>query len=108
MVNFDLPDAAENYVHRIGRTGRAGASGRAYSLVSADEIKQLTDIEQLIRKQLPRQEIDGFEVEHNLPMSAPREARKKPGPGSKKGHKQGPKRGQGQQRKRKGRGSPRR
>ncbi|MEP5323540.1 DEAD/DEAH box helicase, partial [Marinobacter alexandrii] len=71
VVNFDLPNVAEDYVHRIGRTGRAGASGKAYSLVSADEIKQLNGIEQLIQRHLPRQYIDGFEPDHEVPASAP-------------------------------------
>ncbi|GAB3313453.1 DEAD/DEAH box helicase [Haliea atlantica] len=67
VVNFDLPNIAEDYVHRIGRTGRAGASGRAYSLVSADEADFLAGIERLIRKRLPREEIPGFEAEHVVP-----------------------------------------
>lgn len=53
VVNFDLPNVPEDYVHRIGRTGRAGARGQAVSLVSADEIKQLRDIERLIGKPIP-------------------------------------------------------
>ncbi len=69
VVNLDLPNVSEDYVHRIGRTGRAGKSGEAVSLVSADEFKQLTDIEKLIKKVLPRKIIDGFEPEHNLPES---------------------------------------
>jgi ATP-dependent RNA helicase RhlE len=69
VVNFDLPNVAEDYVHRIGRTGRAGASGRAYSLVSADEIQHLKGIERLIRKQLPREELEGFEPGHDVPES---------------------------------------
>ncbi|MBT4523208.1 MAG: DEAD/DEAH box helicase [Halieaceae bacterium] len=69
VVNFDLPNVPEDYVHRIGRTGRAGSSGKAYSLVSADEIKQLRDIEQVIQKHITRQYIDGFEPEHELPAS---------------------------------------
>jgi len=69
VVNFDLPNVAEDYVHRIGRTGRAGATGQAVSLVSADEIKQLTDIEQLIRQLLTRKYIDGFEPVHDVPES---------------------------------------
>ncbi len=69
VVNFDLPNVAEDYVHRIGRTGRAGAKGHAVSLVSADEINQLRDIENLIRQVINRELIDGFEPEHNLPES---------------------------------------
>ena len=55
VVNFDLPNVAEDYVHRIGRTGRAGASGHSYSLVSADELDYLRGIERLIRSTLPRE-----------------------------------------------------
>ena len=71
VVNFDLPNVPEDYVHRIGRTGRAGASGRAFSLVSADEIKQLNDIEQVIQKHIVREYVDGFEPDHEVPASAP-------------------------------------
>ena len=69
VVNFDLPDVPEDYVHRIGRTGRAGSSGEAISLVCADEIKQLSDIERLICELLPRKLIDGFEPDHDVPAS---------------------------------------
>ena len=69
VVNFDLPNVSEDYVHRIGRTGRAGATGQAVSLVSADEFKQLTDIERLIKKTLPRKLIEGFEPVHDIPPS---------------------------------------
>lgn len=69
VVNFDLPQIAEDYVHRIGRTGRAGASGLAVSLVSHDEFKLLQAIETLIRKQIPRVDLDGFEPLNNLPVS---------------------------------------
>ena len=71
VVNFDLPNVPEDYVHRIGRTGRAGASGKAYSLVSADEIKQLNGIEQVIQRHLEREYISGFEPDHEVPASAP-------------------------------------
>jgi len=67
VVNFDLPNVSEDYVHRIGRTGRAGATGQAISLVSADEVDLLSDIERLIQKLLPREEIDGFEPDQNVP-----------------------------------------
>jgi len=60
VVNFDLPNVPEDYVHRIGRTGRAGSSGQAVSLVCADEHGFLRDIERLIKKAIPRQAIEGF------------------------------------------------
>ncbi|MEM7293279.1 MAG: DEAD/DEAH box helicase [Pseudomonadota bacterium] len=69
VVNFDLPNVPEDYVHRIGRTARAGATGQAVSLVSADEHKQLVDIERLIGSQLERRFVDDFEPSHNLPES---------------------------------------
>ncbi|HET9960649.1 MAG TPA: DEAD/DEAH box helicase [Polyangiaceae bacterium] len=53
VVNFDLPNVAENYVHRIGRTGRAGASGRAISFCDQEERAFLVDIERLLRKRIP-------------------------------------------------------
>ncbi len=97
VVNFDLPNVPEDYVHRIGRTARAGASGEAVSLVSADEHKQLIDIERLIRQQIERKYIDGFEPVHELPASrpvsedrAPRPRRpKKPKPGHSDGQRSG-------------------
>lgn len=97
VVNFDLPNVPEDYVHRIGRTGRAGASGEAVSLVSADEHKQLVDIERLIRQQIERKYIDGFDPVHDLPASrpvsedrAPRPRRpKKPKPGHSDGQRSG-------------------
>lgn len=70
VVNFDLPQVAEDYVHRIGRTGRAGAVGQAVSLICADEVGQLQAIEKLIKRKLDRKEIDDFEPKHNLPTSA--------------------------------------
>ncbi|BAJ00819.1 DEAD/DEAH box helicase [Shewanella violacea] len=62
VVNYDLPFLAEDYVHRIGRTGRAGKSGVAISLVSREEERTLYDIETLIGKKLPRVTIPGYEV----------------------------------------------
>jgi ATP-dependent RNA helicase RhlE len=86
VVNFDLPNVPEDYVHRIGRTGRAGAAGRAYSLVSADEIKQLNAIEQLIQRHIRRDYVSGFEPEHEVPASAPLRKPRQPGSaGSRRG-----------------------
>ena len=61
VVNYDLPNVPEDYVHRIGRTGRAGATGEAVSLVCVDEHIMLRDIERLIKRDLPREVIPGFE-----------------------------------------------
>ncbi len=61
VVNFELPNVPEDYVHRIGRTGRAGANGIAISLVSHDEVPYLKDIQKLLKQQLPTGVIEGFE-----------------------------------------------
>jgi len=61
VVNFELPNVPEDYVHRIGRTGRAGTKGEAISLVCVDEHAFLRDIEKLIRKPIRRETIAGFE-----------------------------------------------
>jgi len=71
VVNFDLPSVPEDYVHRIGRTGRAGTKGQAISLVSADEIKQLKDIERLLKQSIKREFIADYEPKHDLPAAAP-------------------------------------
>lgn len=65
VVNYDLPNIPEDYVHRIGRTGRAGATGEAVSLVCVDEHQMLKDIEKLIKQTLPREVIEGFEPDMN-------------------------------------------
>jgi ATP-dependent RNA helicase RhlE len=65
VVNYDLPNVPEDYVHRIGRTGRAGATGEAVSLVCVDEHQMLKDIEKLIKQTLPREVIPGFEPDLN-------------------------------------------
>jgi ATP-dependent RNA helicase RhlE len=61
VVNFDLPHVPEDYVHRIGRTGRAGMEGDAVSLVSRDEERMLVAVERLIKRRITRQVVDGFE-----------------------------------------------
>jgi ATP-dependent RNA helicase RhlE len=73
VVNFELPNIPEDYVHRIGRTGRAGANGIAISLVSHDEAAYLRDIEKLLKQSLPTGVIEGFEQ-----GSAPPPEEKKP------------------------------
>jgi ATP-dependent RNA helicase RhlE len=61
VVNYELPNVPEDYVHRIGRTGRAGAKGEAVSLVCVDENGFLRDIERLIKREIPKQIVPGFE-----------------------------------------------
>jgi ATP-dependent RNA helicase RhlE len=69
VVNFDLPIVAEDYIHRIGRTGRAGASGEAVSFVCADEVQLLAAIEILTRQNLQRIDEPGFEPDHRVPTT---------------------------------------
>ena len=65
VINFEIPNISEDYVHRIGRTGRAGASGEALSLVSADETSYLKAIEKLVGIKIPAEVIEGFEPDPN-------------------------------------------
>ena len=74
VVNFELPNVPEDYVHRIGRTGRAGSNGRAISLVSVDEYEYLEDIEKLIKLKIPSTIPEGFELD---PKIIPAPAKKK-------------------------------
>ncbi len=62
VINFDLPHAPEDYVHRIGRTARAGSSGHAVSLAAPEERRQLAAIEQLVGNSIPRETVAGFDV----------------------------------------------
>ncbi len=66
VVNFELPNVAEDYVHRIGRTGRAGREGEAMSLVCVDELKLLRDIEKLIKREIPKTVIDGYQPDPSI------------------------------------------
>ncbi len=72
VVNYELPHVPEDYVHRIGRTGRAGMTGTAISLVSADERKQLKDIERLLKQELPKVVLQGYEPSASARFEAPR------------------------------------
>ncbi len=76
VVNFDLPNVPEDYVHRIGRTGRAGATGEAISLVSREEQVLLRDIERLIKRPIPRMTVANYDasasIAHDLDQRPPR------------------------------------
>lgn len=82
VINFDLPDMAEDYVHRIGRTGRAGASGFAVSFVSPETADALRDIQKLLKRTIPELELENFdmhEAENEAAARAQRaEARRDP------------------------------
>ena len=65
VINFELPNVPEDYVHRIGRTGRAGASGEAISLVAQEEKEYLRDIEKLLDQRIPSEIVEGFEPDTN-------------------------------------------
>jgi ATP-dependent RNA helicase RhlE len=77
VINLDLPKVAEDYIHRIGRTGRAGLEGVAISLVSADEVNLLSAIETLIHQQLVREVVAGFIPKQNVPLTRLMKARPK-------------------------------
>jgi ATP-dependent RNA helicase DeaD len=71
VVNYDIPDDPENYVHRIGRTGRMGKDGIAYLFVGPDQGEPLTLIETLINKVIPAHRVEGFEVAKAAPTAPP-------------------------------------
>ncbi|MFZ9039997.1 MAG: DEAD/DEAH box helicase [Gammaproteobacteria bacterium] len=66
VVNFELPHVPEDYVHRIGRTARAGQDGTAVSLVCVDELKLLTGIEKLLKREITREYVPGYEVDKRI------------------------------------------
>lgn len=87
VVNFDLPNVPEDYVHRIGRTGRAGSTGQAVSLVGLEEVKLLHDIERLINRVIERKQLAGFEAPFTIPEASSRSggnSAKKPNPNRSK------------------------
>jgi ATP-dependent RNA helicase RhlE len=75
VVNYELPAVANDYVHRIGRTGRAGLEGDAISLVCVDELELLAEIEALLRQRIPRESVPGFEVDRSIGAQPIREIR---------------------------------
>ena len=74
VVNFDLPGVPEDYIHRVGRTGRAAATGSAFSFVSPDEESDLVRIERAVGQKLPRVKLDGFAygASADEPLEVPR------------------------------------
>lgn len=70
VFNFDIPYNSDDYVHRIGRTGRAGLKGRAWSLAVSDDDKYVEAIEKIIEKKIPVEEIDGFSVSASSSQSS--------------------------------------
>ncbi len=66
VVNYELPNVPEDYVHRIGRTGRAGNEGVAVSLVCVDEKRLLSDIERLLKREIPKVVLDGYEPDPTI------------------------------------------
>jgi ATP-dependent RNA helicase RhlE len=77
VVNFELPNEPEAYIHRIGRTGRAGLKGEAISLVAPEERGMLNQIEQLLQMQIPKTVVPGFEPDPNAPRRDPQPRRPK-------------------------------
>jgi ATP-dependent RNA helicase RhlE len=78
VVNFELPNVSEDYVHRIGRTGRAGKKGQAVSLVSVEEYPLLHGIERLLKQDLPKAVVPGYEPAGPLPHEVSRGGRRRP------------------------------
>jgi len=100
VINYEIPNIAEDYVHRIGRTGRAGMEGEAISLVSHDERAFMRDIKKLIKRDLERVVVPGFEPAAHAaprPVQPPRGARKPSVPGKSPAQKSGQNRGGPQQ-----------
>ena len=93
VVNYELPNVPEDYVHRIGRTGRAAATGEALSLVCVDEHKLLRDIERLLKKEIPRIAIAGYEPDPSIKAEPIQNGRQQRGGGRGQGQGRG---GQGQ------------
>ncbi len=83
VINFEIPRTPEDYIHRIGRTGRAGKQGTAISLVSTDEVQYLVDIEKLIKMQIEQVVVPGFEPEYDYeypPSGKKKHHRRPPAP----------------------------
>ena len=89
VVNFELPNVAEDYVHRIGRTGRAGNEGQAVSLVCVDEKYLLRGIERLLKRDIPKEIIPGYEPDPSIPPEPIPNGRNNAGRGRHQGSRRG-------------------
>ena len=87
VVNFELPNISEDYIHRIGRTGRAGASGEAISLVCGEEISYLRDIEKLVGLKISSEVLEGFEPDPNEPTTPKKQQQRSRKPKNSNFHK---------------------
>jgi ATP-dependent RNA helicase RhlE len=85
VINYELPNVPEDYVHRIGRTGRAGATGDAISLVCVDELKLLRDIERLMNRRIDQSVINGFKPDPTIPAEPIINGRNGPRPETRMG-----------------------
>lgn len=111
VVNYELPNVPEDYVHRIGRTGRAGSSGEAVSLVCVDEHQLLRNIERLLKKTIEKRVVPGFEPDPSIkaePIENGRNRGAGPGRGGRAGGRAAPGRGQDARPSASPRGGPRR
>ncbi|MGI9260912.1 MAG: DEAD/DEAH box helicase [Woeseiaceae bacterium] len=108
VVNYELPHVAEDYVHRIGRTARAGNEGHAISLVCVDELRLLSDIEKLLGTKLDKETVPGYEVDPRIKAEPIQNGRSRRSAGPRNGnarkHRSGPPKNQGSKRN----GAPRR
>ncbi len=85
VVNYELPQVPEDYIHRIGRTGRAGTEGEALSLVCVDEQRLLKDIEKLLRRELPKDVVTGYAPDPSIPAEPIQTGRQSGGGGRSRG-----------------------
>lgn len=92
VVNFELPNIPEDYVHRIGRTGRAGSNGEAVSLVSVDEYAYLDDIQKLICFKIPSEIPDGFQLDPRITTAPSKKKNRSRSKNSKRSRKRSGKR----------------
>jgi ATP-dependent RNA helicase RhlE len=92
VVNFELPNIPEDYVHRIGRTGRAGSNGEAVSLVSVDEYAYLDDIQKLISFKIPSEILDGFQLDPRITTAPSKKKNRSRSKNSKRSRKRSGKR----------------